>query len=260
MPEKNTWEEFFDAHSLIYDENEFTKNTIKEVDFIIEELGVSPGASILDVGCGTGRHCVELARRGYALTGVDLSAGMLARASDAAKAAGVSVELVQADAARFSLAKQFDGAICLCEGAFGLLGADDDPISQPLAILCNVCRSLKPKAKSMFTVLNGTAMIRKYQKKDIEEGRFDPLTLVETADYPPREGLPGIRLRERGFLPTELSLLFRLAGMHVLDIWGGTAGKWERAILDPDEIEIMVVAHRPVEPDSGPARSCDNFR
>lgn len=248
MHEKSTWEEFFDAHAPIYEQNEFTKNTVREVDFLLEELELAPGASILDVGCGTGRHSIELAKRGYALTGIDLSARMLAKAAETASTAGVHVEWVHSDATRFSLLRQFDGAICLCEGAFGLLGSADDPISHPSAILCNVCRSLKPQAKAVFTVLNGYAMIRKYQNKDVEERRFDPLIMVEVSDCAPREGLPMIRLRERAFVPTELSLLFQLAGMPVLNMWGGTAGNWGRGMIDLDEIEIMIVAHKTAEP------------
>ena len=94
MREKSTWEEFFDAHAPLYDQNEFTKNTVREVDFLLEELEVSPGASILDVGCGTGRHSIELAKRGYHSTGIDLSAQMLAKAAETANASGVHVEWV----------------------------------------------------------------------------------------------------------------------------------------------------------------------
>jgi cyclopropane fatty-acyl-phospholipid synthase-like methyltransferase len=66
------WEGFFDGHAPVYDQNCFTRNTIAEVEFLIETLELSPGASILDVRCGTGRHAIELARRGYRVTGVDL--------------------------------------------------------------------------------------------------------------------------------------------------------------------------------------------
>src|SRR5512136_2290781 len=121
MPDKTTWERFFDAHAPIYDDNVFTKNTVHEVDFLLEELNLPSGGSVLDVGCGTGRHAIELAKRGYAVTGLDLSAEMLSRAKDAARAAHVNVNWIQADATRFSLPKKYDAAVCLCEGAFGLL-------------------------------------------------------------------------------------------------------------------------------------------
>ena len=80
MTGKADWEKFFDGHAPVYMDNCFTKNTVNEVDFLVEELRLKPGATILDVGCGTGRHAIELARRGYMVTGVDLSSGMLAEA------------------------------------------------------------------------------------------------------------------------------------------------------------------------------------
>jgi len=106
----------------------------------------------------------------------------------------------------------------------------------------------KQQAKAVLTVLNATAMIRRYKNEDIAEGRFDPLAMVESSEYPPREGLPAVPLRERAFVPTELVLLFRFAGMSVLNMWGGTAGNWGRRTLDLDEIEIMIVARKIAEP------------
>ena len=248
MPGKTEWERFFDAHAPIYDENVFTKNTAREIDFLLEELKLPPGGSVLDVGCGTGRHAVALAKRGYAVTGLDLSSKMLARAADAAKTAGVQVEWLHSDATTFSLSAGYDAAVCLCEGAFGLLGRGDDPIEQPLSILRNISRSLKPEARAVFTVLNGTAMLRRFQNEDVAAGRFEPATMVSSSEHPPREGLAAIAVRERAFLPTELVLLCRLAGMEVINVWGGTAGNWGRRPLDLDEIEIMIVARKAAKP------------
>jgi len=249
--EKTTWERFFDSHAPVYMHNVFTKNTLREVDFLLEELALQPGSSILDVGCGTGRHSIELAKRGYAVTGLDLSAEMLAQAEEGAKAAGVKVNWVRSDAARFSLAEKYDAVISLCEGSLGLLGQADDPIDQPLAILRNIGRSLKPQASALLTVLNGAAMIRKYTNDDVRKGRFDPLRTVESSAHSPREGLPAIPVRERAFVPTELVLMCRLAGMSVISMWGGTAGNWGRRPLDLDEIEIMIVAQKTSEPAAG---------
>ncbi len=248
MAEKKIWETFFDAHAPIYDENVFTKNTLKEVDFLIDELALKPGAAILDVGCGTGRHAVELAKRGYNVTGIDLSAAMLKEAREKAKSAGVEVNFIRADATDFTLPAKFDAAICLCEGSFGLLGHRDDPINQPLAILSNISKSLKKMAKVILTVLNATFMIRRFTNQDVAEGRFNPLTMEESSELPPREGMPPIKMRERAFVPTELTLLCRLAGLNVLNIWGGTAGNWGRRNIDLDEIELMLVAQKVSEP------------
>ncbi len=83
------WKAFFDAYAPQYMQESFTTDTVREVDFIVEELALPIGSRILDMGCGTGRHSVELARRGYRIVGVDLSAGMLAEARKAAEAATV---------------------------------------------------------------------------------------------------------------------------------------------------------------------------
>ena len=107
MIRKNEWEEFFDDHAPIYMENCFTKNTIKEVDFILDELNLLPGCSILDMGCGTGRHAVELAKRRYQVTGVDISSGMLAEAKKTAQEAKVKIEWIHSDATKFISDKLF---------------------------------------------------------------------------------------------------------------------------------------------------------
>jgi len=246
MTRRNEWEEFFDGHAPVYMENSFTKNTVKEVDFVLEELRLPPGSHILDVGCGTGRHAVELARRGYQVTGVDISSGMLAEAEKAAREADVEVELIHADATQFTSDRLFDAAICLCEGAFSLLGSEDDPIEHDLAILRNIHAALMPGARFVLTALNACRLIRQATQEDVEGGRVDPVTMVETptAEWDTPQGKKSLVVRERSYVPTELVMLFRQAGFEVEHIWGGTAGNWGRRKLDLDEMEIMVVARK----------------
>jgi cyclopropane fatty-acyl-phospholipid synthase-like methyltransferase len=250
MTRKTEWADFFNDYAPQYEDHDFTKNTTAEVDFLVKELGISPGQSVLDVGCGTGRHSIELARRGYLMTGVDVSAGMLEEARKHAATAGVEVRWIESDATMLSLRQKFDAAICLCEGAFGLLGSRHDPIGQPLAIIRNVAQALKTQSKCLFTVLNACTMIRKHTQEAIEQGAFDPVAMTERAELPPGFE-PKTPLRERGFVATEMALLFALCGLEPLAIWGGTAGNWGRRAIDLDEIEIMIVGRRsaaPVEP------------
>jgi SAM-dependent methyltransferase len=247
MPATADWEKFFDGHAPVYMDNAFTANTLSEVDFLVKELELKPGATILDVGCGTGRHAVELARRGFAVTGVDLSEGMLAEARKHAAGARVEVTLIHANAARMRLgrqfdARQFDGVICLCEGAFGLLGHGDDALEQPLAILRRVARALRPGGRCLFTVLNGYATVRRHSQEDVESNVFDPLTLSELSEV--NDPRSSATMRERAFVPTELRLLFSTAGLTVVHMWGGTAGDWGRRKIKLDEWEIMVVAQK----------------
>ena len=108
MKKKSEWAEFFDGHAPVYMSNPFTRDTIKEIDFLTEELSLSPKNCILDIGCGTGRHSIELARRGYQVTGVDVSSGMLMETKRATDEAGVLVEWVHADATKFRSKKLFE--------------------------------------------------------------------------------------------------------------------------------------------------------
>jgi len=248
MTTRNEWEEFFDGHAPVYMDNSFTKSTVEEVEFVLEELGLPPGSRILDVGCGAGRHTVELARRGYQVTGVDISAGMLAEAEKAAREAGVEVKLIHADATQFTSDKLFDAAICLCEGAFSLLGSEDDAIEHDLAILRHIHAALKPGARFILTAPNACRLIRQVTQEDVEKGRFDPLTMIEvfTVEWDTREGKRSLLVRGRSYVPTELVMLFRQAGFEVEHIWGGTAGDWGRRKIYLDEMEVMVVASNPL--------------
>jgi len=246
MEKKKEWEKFFDNHAPKYMGESFTRNTEAEIEFVINELGLKKGSRILDIGCGTGRHSVGLAKRGYRMTGIDLSSGMLAQAAEAASRAGVEIELIHADAAKYDADKKFDAAICLCEGAFALLGMDDDPLERDLAILKNTGRALNPGAGLIMTVPNGMEKIRKYSMDDVISGDFDPATIVEKCVFElSGEDTSGtVQVREKGYIATELTLLLRLAGFETKHVWGGTAGNWGRRKIDLDEIEIMVIARK----------------
>ena len=76
----------------------------------------------------------------------------------------------------------------------------------------------------------------------MREGRFDPLALTEVSEC--QAGGDRLPLRERGFVPMELRLLFQLAGLEVAHIGGGTAGNWGRRPVELDEIELMVIGRK----------------
>ena len=246
MPETNSWKEYFDGHAPRYMQNPFTYGTLREIDFLLEEIALPKGSRILDIGCGTGRHSIELAKHGYHMTGVDISSGMLAEAQAAAKDEGVEIELVNINAVEYRSEPIFDAAICLCEGAFCLLGEGDDPHERDLTILRNIFAALKPGAKFIMTALNGYMPIRHYMQEEIDRGIFDPVTMVETHLMESDDSEEILIVRERSYTPPELVLLFRIAGFKVENVWGGTAGNWGKRPLSLDEMEVMVVARKPV--------------
>jgi 2-polyprenyl-3-methyl-5-hydroxy-6-metoxy-1,4-benzoquinol methylase len=240
------WQKFFDAHAERYEENGFTQFTQVEVEFILRLYPLTRGSKILDVGCGTGRHAIEFARRGYQVTGLDISPGMLDVAKRRAGQAGVEVEWILADATQFSLESQYDSAVCLCEGGVGLLESSEDAEQHDAAILGNIAASLKPNAPFVMTALNGYSIIRQMKDEQISEGRFDPATMlanyVDEWDLP--EGPTLMRLRERLFIPPEVVKMLKAAGFEVDNVYGGTAGHWGQRFLSLDEVEAMYICRK----------------
>lgn len=93
--------------------------TAGEVDFLLSELELPAGTRVLDVGCGFGRHSIELARRGYRVVGVDPSAAMIAVACERvakitdSDSSPLDVTFYALDGVSFVADKPFDAAICL---------------------------------------------------------------------------------------------------------------------------------------------------
>lgn len=105
---------FFDTGSPYLNHPLLTEErSAQEVDFLLDQMQLPSGSRILDVGCGFGRHSIELAKRGFEVVGIDPSAAMLASAQQRADQAGVTVEWQQIAAEEFVTDKPFDAAICL---------------------------------------------------------------------------------------------------------------------------------------------------
>jgi cyclopropane fatty-acyl-phospholipid synthase-like methyltransferase len=113
--------------------------TAADLGFVTRHIGVAPPAHLLDIPCGAGRHALGLAREGYDVTGVDLSADAVARAR--AAAAGLPVRFVRSDMRDFAAEQPFDGALCL-GNSLGYFGAEG-----MMAFLARLAASLRPGAR-----------------------------------------------------------------------------------------------------------------
>jgi len=151
---KQWYEDFFENYAESYDKEVYTQGTTGEVDFIEKEIDPDKAKRILDIGCGTGRHAVELAKRGYTVTGIDLSRDQLNRAIEKAKKENVSVDFRAADARALPFDNEFDLVIMICEGAFPLMETDE----MNYEILVNAQKALKPKGKFIFIGLTCPAL------------------------------------------------------------------------------------------------------
>lgn len=151
-----------------YNKESYTQGTISEVDFVTSVLGDDRGTRILDVGCGNGRHALELVRRGYAVVGMDLSESMLDQGRKVAEAESLHVEFVCQDARKMNFSRPFDAAIMLCEGAFSLMEEDE----MDRMILINISRALKLGGVLIMTAPNAVFMLSQKSNQNFSQVTF----------------------------------------------------------------------------------------
>ncbi len=231
------YQEIGDFQRELYGKMGFVQGTVQEVDFLADLLRLPDGARILDVGCGTGRHSLEFARRGFHPVGIDISSGLIDVAREIAATEHLDAAFHVGDARALDFAGEFDAAICLCQGAFGIAG-DEAGHRQ---ILAGVSRALRPGAPFVLTAINAVSAIRSQDPA----ASFDPYTLTsswtETFRSPAGETQDMV-VHCTAFTYRELKWLLEDAGLKVQAAYGCVAGGFERKSLTRDDIEIMMVA------------------
>jgi 2-polyprenyl-3-methyl-5-hydroxy-6-metoxy-1,4-benzoquinol methylase len=252
---KQWYESLFENYGKRYDRESFTQGTIGECDFIEQEIAFNKEARILDIGCGTGRHSIELSQRGYAVTGVDLSASQLTRAKEKAEAQNLRIAFRKCDARDLSFRNEFDLAIMLCEGAFPLMETDD----MNFAILKNAAESLKEKGKLIFTTLNGLFplyhSVEQFCASTTDPGNatyrsntFDLMTFRDhniTTVEDDQGNKKDLRCDERYYVPSEITWLVKTAGFARSAIFGAKLGNFSRNDpLTTEDFEMLVIAEK----------------
>ncbi len=250
---KQWYEKLFENYGEKYDKEIFTQGTVGECDFIEKELNQNKKLKIIDIGCGTGRHSIELTKRGYNVTGIDLSAGQLDKAREKAKKNNLEIEFLKHDARDLPFEKQFDVAIMLCEGGFPLMETDE----MNYQILENVAKSLKDSSKFIFTTLNGLFPIYHSINEFLEIGNnqegaqyrsqtFDLMTFRDQniTTFTDDNGVTHkLECNERYYIPSEINWLLKSLGFKKIEIFGAKIGAYSRNDqLTTQDYEMLVIA------------------
>lgn len=252
---KQWYELLFENYGLKYDQECFVHGTIGECDFFEKELDYDKSRRILDIACGTGRHSLEMTKRGYNITGIDLSESLLQRAMEKAAGENLSITFLKHDARNLPFSQDFDLALMICEGAFPLMETDE----MNYQILLSAAKALKTPGKLIFTTLNGLFplfySLKEFHESSAEEGnatydnhRFDLLTFRDhNITYAEDDNGKKIELHcnERYYVPPEITWLLKSAGFSKVDIFGAKLGAFSRNDqLTTSDFEMLVIAEK----------------
>jgi SAM-dependent methyltransferase len=219
-----TWLKFRDVEALL-------ERTPSEVDFLEKELQLSPRATILDVGCGFGRHAIELATRGYVVTGLDLSTELLTEARQLARERGVSVMWLEKDMRYMDFKAEFDAVICLYT-SFGYFESEEENFE----VLRRISNALRRGGWFVLDVENRDGLLMRYLSRDwwqtkagdlvMEERRFDPVKgRGHTKIVLVSEGYKiEHNLSVRWYSVPELERMLMQVGIRVHSLYGGLDG------------------------------------
>ena len=252
---KQWYETLFENYARKYDSESYTQGTIGECDFIEQEIGRNKSVRILDIGCGTGRHAIELSKRGYSVTGIDLSDSQIAGAREKADKQGLGIDFLRSDARSLPFVNEYDLVIMLCEGAFPLMETDE----MNYEILKSATKALREHGKLIFTTLNGLFplyhSVEEFCDSTGDPGNasyrsntFDLMTFRQhsTIEFEDDAGnRKTLTCNERYYVPSEITWLLKTLGYTRIDIYGAKLGAFSRNDrLTTEDFEMLVIAER----------------
>lgn len=206
------------------------RNASGEVEKVITLLNLTPGCRILDLCCGPGRHSLELAGRGFHVTGVDRTAFYLKKAKEKADSQGLNIEFIKDGMECFLRPEFYDTVLSL----FTSFGYFEDPRDDQ-RVLLNIHSSLKKNGKLLMDLIGKEVLARIFQERDWHEEN-GTLILEErkvSNDWSWSENhliiLKGeirkdFRFAHRIYSAVELSALLKECGFASVHVYGDLEG------------------------------------
>jgi SAM-dependent methyltransferase len=218
----------------------------EECDHLLALVSLQPGARILDLGCGVGRHSVELAGQGFVVTGVDRVPAFLERGKELAREAGVNVEFIQADMREFTRPGAFELALSLSNS----FGQFRDP-KEEKRTLENIFLSLARGGSLVLEITGKEVMKCLFRPEDsygdantrcLEERRvLGDWEFVETRlEITRGSETAGFVYSYRLYSAREISALLESVGFSEVKVFGSLEG----SLYDKDASRLVLVAKK----------------
>ena len=135
-----------------------------ELDHVVKLLELEPGAKVLDLCCGVGRHSLELARRGFRVTGVDRTEAYLEQAERRARAEGLDIQFILEDMRTFCRPDAYDAILNLFT-SFGYFEDQEDD----RRVTANMYRSLVPGGSLLMDLQGEEVLARIFRENNWSE-------------------------------------------------------------------------------------------
>lgn len=230
----------------------WVEDTKRQVDFLIEKLGFCGGGRVLDLACGFGRHSLELARRGFDVTGVDITRDYVEYAASVAERENLNARFIYSDIRDVKFENEFDVVLNMADGAIGYLESEEEN----LKIFSVIARALKSGGKHFMDIMNGSYAVTHFPCKMWDEGEKcltlsefewnnDTRTLVYgQLDYPYGKPLEKPTITEgntiRLYTLDEIKAIFGEIGMEVCETFADFSGKGS----SDNDIQLMVYSRK----------------
>jgi SAM-dependent methyltransferase len=217
-----------------------------EVNALLELSGAASGSAVLDMGCGPGRHSLELARRGFSVSGVDRTRVYLAQAREQAAEEGLDIEFIEQDMRDYVRPDSFDLALSLFT-TFGFF----EEAADNQQVLANVYTSLHEGGVLVMEMMGKEVLARIFQQRDWSEkdGVFLLLDRLPARDWSWMDSTwividNGDQTRYKFghwlYSAVELTAMLKEAGFAAVDIYGNLEG----GAYDLNATRLVAVARK----------------
>jgi SAM-dependent methyltransferase len=242
-PDSEWWRSWFGPGYLALYDQFLAERTPVEIDQLEALLAIGPPRRILDLPCGQGRHAIELASRGYDVTGVDLSPFMLKVAEERARAAGVRARWLAGDMRAPIAGEKFDVVLNLFTSLGYFADAADDR-----RVVSAAAAMLVPEGRFVLEMINGERVMARFQEREwftvgqtavVEQRSLDRSArrmVVERTVTTPSEtevNLHAIRL----YSGRDVTAILKEAGFGRVDLYGD----WSGEPLAPESLRVLAV-------------------
>lgn len=232
----------------------WTERTESEVNRALNMLRPQGGERILDMACGSGRHSIEFARRGFSVVGTDISAELIEIANrDAAAEPELEVSFVEADLRELDFEAEFDLVLNLNDGAIGYLETDEEN-RRTFEI---ISRALRPGGRNLVQLPNvlyarenlpqrswipSSSMVELVEHRWNKSNSYMEGIMIAARFGEVLEGLDGIEFRQRLYTADELREIYASVGMELTGVFNGSG---KRRDPTPKQFEVFFESQKP---------------